>query len=82
MMANHTRLNALDVIRLLGDVESSTVARILETGGTGADLEIAYACFMGDNDRQEGQLGPLSGHAARIFEILRDDPMLAPLEKS
>lgn len=81
-MANNLRLNALDVIRLLGDVESTTVSSILATGGSGADLEIAYFCFMGDNDRQEGQLGPLTGNAARIFEILRNDPMLAPLEKS
>lgn len=81
-MVNHTRLNALDVIRLLGDVESSTVTSILGTGGTGADLEIAYFCLMGDNDRQEGQLGPLAGNAARIFEILRNDPLLAPLERS
>lgn len=81
-MSNQARLKALDVIRLLGDVDSSTVERILETGGTCADLEIAYFCFMGDSDRQEGQLGPLAGNAARIFDILKNDPILAPLEES
>lgn len=82
MMSNQARLTALDVTRLLGDVSDSTVERILDTGGTCAELDIAYFCFMGDNDRQEGQLGPLDGNAARIFEILRNDPMLAPLEES
>ena len=81
-MARNLHLNALDVIQLLGDCEITTVTSILATGGSGADMELAYTCFMDDNDRQEGQLGSLSGNAARIFDILRNDPMLAPLEKS
>ncbi len=67
-----------DVVRLLGDVSDETVAAILATDATYADLEMAYACVMGD-DRQEGQLGPLAGTTARIYDILQEDPAFAPL---
>ncbi len=78
-MSNQASLSFVDVVRLLGDVSGSTIERVLETGGTCADLEIAYFCLMGDNDRQEGQLGALDGKTALIFDILRGDPMLAPV---
>lgn len=78
-MANLEKLSLIDVVRLLGDVSATTVERIVETGGSCADLEIAYFCLMGDSDRQEGQLGPLAGKAAQIFDILGDDPVLAPV---
>ena len=77
-MAHQKHLTKSDVTRLLGDVSDQTVARIVEIGGSPADLEIAYFCFMGDDDRREGELGPLDGTAAKIFSILRSDPMLAP----
>lgn len=78
-MANLEKVSLVDVVRLLGDVSATTVERILETGGSCADLEIAYFCLMEDGDRQEGQLGPLAGKAAQIFDILSGDPMLAPI---
>lgn len=68
-----------DVVHLLRDVSDETAAEILATGATYADLEIAYACIVGD-DREEGQLGPLAGCAAQIFDILQDDPAFAPPE--
>lgn len=66
-----------DVVHLLRDVSDETAAEILAIGATYADLEIAYACIIGD-DREEGQLGPLAGNAARIYDILQDDPAFAP----
>jgi hypothetical protein len=69
-----------DVVRLLGDVSDETVAAILASGATHADLEVAYACIMG-SDREEGQLGPLAGGAARIYDILQNEPMFAPLDE-
>ena len=66
-----------DVVRLLRDVSDETAAEILAIGATYADLEIAYACIIG-GDREEGQLGPLAGNAARIYDILQDDPAFAP----
>lgn len=68
-----------DLVRLLGDVSDETIAAILATGATYADLELAYACIMG-SDREEGQLGPLAGKAALIYDILQDEPAFAPLE--
>lgn len=76
-MANKDKATLMDVVRLLGDVSPSTVERILVAGGSCADLEIAYFCLMGDSDRQEGELGPLAGKAALIFDILSEDPVLA-----
>lgn len=75
-MANQDTANLIDVVRLLGDVSTSTVERILETGGSCADLEVAYFCVLGDGDRQEGELGPLAGKAAQILDILSEDPVL------
>ncbi len=77
-MSEAAPLNAEDIKRLLGDVTGSTIEGILETGGTCADLEIAYLCLVGDDDRREGQLGPLEGKAAQIFDILANDPAIAP----
>ena len=76
-MPNPPTLKADDVITLVGDLNASTVAAIIATGATAADLEIAYACVMG-NDRQEGELGPLAGNAALIYDILQADPAYAP----
>lgn len=78
-MANPNRVNASDILRILGDVDATTVERILETEGSLADLELAYFSLMGD-DRQEGQLGPLAGKAAEIFDILLKDPAFAPTD--
>lgn len=78
-MANPNRANVNDILRLLGDVDATTVERILETEGSLADLETAYFSLMGD-DRQEGQLGPLSGKASAILDILLKDPLFAPVD--
>jgi hypothetical protein len=69
-----------DIVHILGEVSDGTVMAILASNGSYADLELAYACAMGD-DRQEGQLGPLAGAAARIYDILQDDPAFAPAEQ-
>lgn len=66
-----------DIVHLVGDIDDETIAGILMTEATYADLEIAYACIMG-GDREEGELGPLSGAAAKIYDILQDDPAFAP----
>ena len=76
-MTNQNSVNFIDVVRLLGDINATTVERILGTGGSLADLEIAYFSLMGDNDRRGGQVGPLAGPAAKIFAILSEDPVLA-----
>lgn len=76
-MANQDKATLIDIVRLLGDVSASTIERILATGGSCADLEIAYFCLMGEGDRREGKLGPLAGKAAQIFDILSEDPVLA-----
>lgn len=77
-MTDQQQIRSIEIVRVLGDVSATTIQRLLETGGTLGDLEIAYFCVMGDSDRQEGQLGPLAGKSAEMFDILIQDPVFAP----
>lgn len=76
-MKQPAKLDREDVVGLVGDVSDATVAAILAVGPSYADLEIAYSCLVG-YDREEGELGPLDGNAARIYGILQADPTFAP----
>lgn len=79
-MDKHPPLKHDDVVQLVGNLDDETIAAILATEATYADLELAYACIMG-GDREEGELGPLAGAAARIYDILQDDSAFAPSDE-
>lgn len=62
-----------DATRLLGDTDESKVAEILAVGPTIWELEQAAIWHRGDGDVLGKADLPLSGKAARIFEILSAD---------
>lgn len=74
------RLTRDDVLRIVGDVEDTTVAALLETGADHLELEQALMWVNGDGDYL-GKLGrPLAGRIARAYDILLTDPAFEPLD--
>ena len=59
-----------DVRRLCGDVTDDTAARMIATGATVRDLEIALAWAAGESDVMGEERKPLTGHAAELYELL------------
>ncbi len=64
------KLDAELVGRLCGDVLDTTVAAIVETGASVADLEAAMAFIYGESDAMGEERRPLSGAAAQIYDLL------------
>ena len=64
-----------DVIHLLGDVSDHKVVEILETGTTLEQLEEAAAWLAGESDVMGEERLPLTGAAAKVYEIIARDEL-------
>ena len=64
-----------DVIHLLGDVSDHKVVEILETGATLEQLEEAAAWLAGESDVMGEERLPLTGAAAKVYEIIARDEL-------
>jgi hypothetical protein len=62
-----------DVIRLCGEMPDWKVSRILASGATASDLEVAVAWASGEDDVMGEERLPLSGRAAELYEIITAD---------
>ena len=62
---------AADVRRLFGEISAHDIAEILESGATLNDLEEVSAHLAGETDVMGELERPLTGHALRIFQMLR-----------
>ena len=65
-----SKLTHEDVRRLCGDVTDDRAARMLATGATVRDLEVALAWSAGESDVMGDERTPLSGRAAELYELL------------
>ena len=65
-----SRLTHDDVRRLCGDVTDDRAARMISTGATVNDLEVALAWSAGESDVMGEERKPLSGRAAELYELL------------
>ena len=65
-----SRLTHADVRRLCGDVTDETAARMIATGASVGDLEVALAWSAGESDVMGDERKPLTGHAAELYELL------------
>jgi hypothetical protein len=63
-------LDAQAVRRLCGDVLDATVAAIVESGASVADLELALAWRDGLSGARSETGQPLSGAAAQVYDLL------------
>ena len=63
--------SAEDVRRLFGEISAHDIAEILESGATLNDLEEVSAHLAGETDVMGELERPLTGHALRIFQMLR-----------
>ena len=61
------------VVEIAGDLKDSKVAAILMTGATVEDLMEATAWASSESDVMGKSRHPLSGMAARVYEILTID---------
>ena len=59
-----------EVRRLCGDVTDDCAARMIATGATVRDLEIALAWSAGESDVMGEARKPLTGRAAALYELL------------
>ena len=66
-------LSASDIASLCGEVAGWKIARILETGASVADLEVAVHYMQGETDVLGAARVPLEGRAATVYEILAAD---------
>ena len=66
-------ISAADVRRLVGPLGDDAVAAILRVGASPDELEIAAHYARGEGDRADRVGHPLSGRAAQVYEILRDE---------
>ena len=64
------RLTREDVRRLCGDVTDDRAARMVATGASVRDLEVALAWSAGESDVMGEARQPLSGRAAELYELL------------
>ena len=64
-----------DVIHLLGDISDHKVVEILETGATLEQLEEAAAWLAGESDVMGEERLPLTGAAAKAYEIIARDEL-------
>jgi hypothetical protein len=63
-------LDAEQIRGLCANLLDSTLAAILETGATLADLEIALAWAEGEDDLMGEAREPLTGAAASVYDLL------------
>ena len=66
--------NRSEIIHLFGPLEDHSVVEIMGLRPTGPDLEIAAAYFAGMTDVMGEERQPLSGIAAKVYEIVSLDP--------
>jgi hypothetical protein len=64
-----------DIIHLLGDVSDHKVVEVLETGATLEQLEEAAAWLAGESDIMGEERLPLSGAAAKVYDIIARDEL-------
>jgi hypothetical protein len=65
--------SAAEVRRIVGPLGDDTVAEILRVCASPDELEIAVHYARGEGDRADRIGHPLSGRAAQVYEILRDE---------
>ena len=70
-------LTSDDIRRLGGPVADNTVAAILATGASIADLEVAVIYARGEGDYVDRLGHPLSGTVAQLTDILARDELYA-----
>jgi hypothetical protein len=66
-------LDAEQVRGLCGELLDDTVAKIIESGATLAELETALAWAKGQDDVMGEAEEPLSGAAAVVFDLLASE---------
>jgi hypothetical protein len=66
-----------EVVALVGRLDDGTIASILDTGATYAEIEQALAALSADEVLQEE---PLSAAAEAVYDILDGDPSFAPAD--
>ncbi len=66
-----------EIIHLFGTIDDHKVVEIMDLQPSPIELEIAAAYFGGMTDIMGEERQPLSGNAAKIFEIVnREEPLL------
>lgn len=70
-----------DIQHLFGPIEDHLASEILELAPTLVELEVAAAYATGMTDVMGEVRTPLSGNAARIYEIVSRDAALAEEEE-
>ncbi|MFP3943484.1 MAG: hypothetical protein ACLFWF_06310 [Alphaproteobacteria bacterium] len=63
-----------DIVRLFGDIEDQKIVEILATGASHAELEQAAAYLLHEDDVMGELRRPLTGRAARVYEIVHREP--------
>ena len=67
------KISSQDVRRLFRDIDDHKVAEIVASGATLAELEQVAAYLARQTDVMGEMERPLTGRAARIYELLRRD---------
>lgn len=62
-----------EIRRHCGDVTDDRAARMIATGATLEDLEVALAWRAGESDVMGEERKPLKGRAAALYELLPPD---------
>ncbi len=63
-----------DVVRMFGDIEDHKIVEILATGASASELEEAAAYLVREDDVMGELRRPLTGRAARVYEIVHREP--------
>lgn len=72
-MTERAPLSHDDLVALVGDLDDALIAAILAMGPTAEEIEEALACAADEDDVMAELERPLSGNAAKIYEILTAD---------
>jgi hypothetical protein len=67
-------LDHKDIAHLVGDLDDATIAAILATGATYAEIEQALKWLGGGREEPRLNSEGLSPTAERVYEILLSDP--------
>lgn len=67
-------LEAKDVAHLVGDLEDATIAAVLTTGATYAEIEQALKWIGGGREEPRLNSEGLSPTAEKVYDILLSDP--------
>ena len=70
-----------DIVRLAGDLDDETVAEVMATGATFADVEQAVMWAIGNAETLAKSGHALSGLSAVVYDILISDPAFVPLDE-